>query len=190
MNKILLLLTLIFCVAMAYSCQSLKSTESADNAMEVSLEIDEGLQTEITIPDTLLVELEEEPAPTVFLTYDRGYCFGMCPVFKSTILTDGSVRYEGINFVDVMGNNSSLMSTTELNLIKDKLIQINYFELEPSYDNELISDLPSVNTSASLADKSHQILDRYKAPKELKELYMVIDSVFATLEWSPALEKE
>jgi len=189
MHKTLIYSTLFFCVAIIYSCQSTKGKESTTvDEVEVSLEIDEELQTGNETIDTLIIE--EDLINEVFLTYSRGYCFGMCPVFNSTILTDGTVHYEGINFVDVMGKNMSQINTADLKLIKDKLKEINYFELDSIYDNEMVTDLPSVKTSATLADRSNSVMDRYKAPKELNQLYNLLDNLFSQLEWTPVSETE
>ncbi|MFK7755332.1 MAG: DUF6438 domain-containing protein [Flavobacteriales bacterium] len=188
MNKILISFTLFICVAMVFSCKSTSDTSSTAEPMDINVEIDEGLQTNIESIDTLA--LDEEPEALVFLTYSRGYCFGMCPVFNSSILTDGTVQYEGINFVDVMGNNSGQLKGADLKLIKDKLKEINYFELDSVYDNEMVMDIPAVRSSANLAGKSHSILDRYKGPKELNELYKLLDNLFSQLEWTPVSETE
>ncbi len=49
-----------------------------------------------------------------------------------------------------------------------------------TYDNPMIMDLPSTR----LRFGNHQVLDRIDGP-DLKELYVLLDSLIATTTWSP-----
>lgn len=145
-----------------------------------------------------LLALEELYSPSVFIlvtpkpliTYSRTYCFGMCPVFKSSISQEGLVSYEGINFVDKMGKYEAMLTAAQKDSIIQRIHDVNYFSLDSIYDNEYVMDLPSVISSVNLERKSHKILDRYESPQELKILYKELDDTFATLEWKPAIETE
>ena len=171
-----------------HACGLKNASETSDEIVE-GVKIDTSLTLEnLELIDSVnqLVSVTSEP----LITYSRSYCFGMCPVFNSSISQDGKVSYEGINFVDKMGKHEALISASQKDSIIQKVLDINYFELDSAYDNEFIMDIPSVKTSVNMEGNSHNVLDRYQSPKELKKLYKVLDDIFATLEWEPAINME
>ncbi len=176
-------------IAAIYSCNQSKSVSTSEPP-EVIVEIADELEMNedsIQLVDTIVQEIIEEKS---FLTYTRTYCFGMCPVFKSSVTSDGMVTYEGINFVDNMGLNIATLTEAQTQQIKAKVLEINYFQMDTIYDNHMISDLPSVITSVHLDKKFNKVQARYNAPAELKQLYQVIDDIYAKLDWMPANESE
>ncbi len=165
------------------------------NASESSKEIVEGINidTSLILENLQLIDPEDELVSVIsepLITYRRTYCFGMCPVFKSSISQEGLVSYEGINFVDKMGKYEAMLATAQIDSIIQRIHDVNYFGLDSIYDNEYVMDLPSIISSVNLERKSHSIQDRYEGPKELKKLYKELDDTFAALEWKPANEIE
>lgn len=177
-------------VTLAHSCK-LSKLDQASESSTIEVEIAEELSAELDtiVLDTIQTE-KFELDETTFLTYERTYCFGMCPVFKSTISSSGNVTYEGINFVDNIGMSSATLTADQLDSIKHEIESIQYFSLDSVYNNEMISDLPSVITSAQLEGQYNKILDRWKSPKELRDFYKLIDFIYAQLEWEPINQTE
>ena len=50
-----------------------------------------------------IAPLQARPARVESITYEAGPCFGACPIYKVTVRSDGSARFEGINFTTVRG---------------------------------------------------------------------------------------
>ncbi len=191
MKKHLSIIGLIWLsIAMLSSCQIFKKTDSTE---ETSLEeiSKEEMTTEVILDEVSEEIIEEKPEEhPILVTYERTYCFGMCPVFKSEVLKDGTVLYEGINFVDNMGKHTAVAPESDLDSIKSMLKSVNYFELDSTYDNPAVMDIPAVLSSADLNGESHSVYDRWKAPKELKELYKLLDEIYARLEWQAVTKNE
>ncbi len=181
--------SLLFIMALA-ACNGQKEAVVS----EASEELDSAVQNTDSTLVIIGEEAEEIEEPVKdnkpFLTYSRTYCFGMCPVFKSSVSQDGVVEYEGINFVDNMGDYTAQLTEEQMNSIREKLMEVNYFELDSVYDNEYVMDLPAVITSASIDGKSNSVLDRYDGPKEIKPLYSFLDELFKQVDWVSKLENE
>ncbi len=177
-------------IAMLSSCNLFKKADYSDQT-PIEVVSDDEMMTEANAEE-FMEEDEVKPTdkPDIFLTYERSYCFGMCPVFKSEIMHDGTVNYEGINFVDNMGNHSAVISTSDLDLIKVKLEEINYFDLDSIYNNLNVMDMPSVTTSVYWDGNAQKVFDRFEAPKELRTLYSLLDEIYGRLEWNAIISNE
>lgn len=132
--------------------------------------------------DSVAVQ-EEPPAPKdPWLYYERTACFGTCPVYKFTLNHDGGCLYEGINFVDRIGvYRGKVSDSTAFSRIRSAAEQLDYFNLEESYDDSLVMDLPSTYT---LID-GKGVLKRMGGPN-LKPLYEAIDQVIEEVDWKPS----
>ena len=106
------------------------------------------------------------------IAINRGACYGTCPIYFFRISSDMSGVYHGKNFVEKIGEIEFTLSEEEINSILQKANKINYCQLEDEYF-EHISDLP--RTYVQIFDK--KVLDYYGAPKELKELEELIDTI-------------
>lgn len=61
------------------------------------------------------------------LTLTRGACFGTCPVYTLSIASDGSVRFEGIDFTDAEGVVESTLSHNQMSAIADEIVRSDFF---------------------------------------------------------------
>lgn len=131
------------------------------------------------------VEKPKELVDSIFLTYQRTPCFGMCPVFNLTILKSGQAIYEGKNFTDRIGFYQSKIDETALQRIMFVADSIGYFSLEENYDNDKVTDLPTTTTSLLKNGSLRKVANRYKAPKSLQVLYKELDAMIESVEWKP-----
>jgi Domain of unknown function (DUF6438) len=63
------------------------------------------------------------PSETV-ITLERTTCFGTCPSYKLSILRDGTVNYEGREYVRVKGTAHSKIDSTAVNALIREFIKI------------------------------------------------------------------
>ena len=117
-----------------------------------------------------LEELSTEK--TKIITLEKTACFGTCPIFSINIFNNGDVLYYGKKFVKKLGNLNLKLNQKEINQILNKAKEINFNNLKSEY-TENISDLPT--TFISINKKT--IKDYYGAPKELKDLEKLIESI-------------
>lgn len=108
-----------------------------------------------------------------FLSMKRTPCYGKCPAYLVDIYENGQVIFNGRSFVDYIGEHTGIISTDDVQKIKDKITAINFFELNDKYDSN-VTDFPSCIIDVNMAGKTKSILDRVGGPKELKELETLI----------------
>jgi Domain of unknown function (DUF6438) len=128
------------------------------------------------------------------ITLERTDCFGGCPVYKLTIIADGTVVFEGRRFVKQEGAPiKSSVSRERLKQLIAEFDRVKFFSLEDDYSEIRLScptDQPSAITSIRINGKSKTI-NHYlgclepKVPKGLTELENKIDEIVNTAQWLP-----
>jgi hypothetical protein len=90
------------------------------------------------------------PVPEDFqITLERGPCFGTCPVYSLSVVADGSVSYDGRQFVAVEGSQTVSISQAEVLLLVEAVVEADFFDLADTYTVPA-TDLPSIATSVTL----------------------------------------
>jgi acetamidase/formamidase len=98
-----------------------------------------------------------------YITLERTACFGTCPMYKVTIAANGVVTFEGGNFVKTKGIATGQISASDFRRLVDEFEKVNYFSLPDNYEPGLAdcrqapTDLPSANTSISVAGKTKRV---------------------------------
>jgi hypothetical protein len=129
-----------------------------------------------------LVSAQESDSPTA-ITLERTACFGTCPVYSVSILEDGTVLYNGSDFVAVTGEQTSQIEPEKVQQMVEAFEAAGYFEWDEAYDTQTVTDLPTITTSVTHDGETHQIV-RYagdqSAPLALPFLENWIDTVANT----------
>ncbi len=138
------------------------------------------------------------------ITLSRTACFGYCPTYKLTISADGSVTFEGVDYVKTKGIVKSRISRKQLQQLISEFKKLNYFSLRNQYQSEedgcstVWTDYPSATTSIRLNGKSKSVLHYYGChkdpgnamyPKGLTELETRIDRIVGTERWIGQAQK-
>jgi hypothetical protein len=127
---------------------------------------------------------------TVLAIYERTPCYGQCPIFKLTIYTDGKAVYEGRNWVDMIGTFRTVVSKEQTDRLMAAAKEIDYFSLKEEYNNEMVTDLPSVVTQISNDGVLKRVRNRRGGPSSLKTLYNVFDAIVAESFWTKEETKD
>jgi len=120
------------------------------------------------------------------ITLERTPCYGFCPVYKLTIGGDGTVVYEGKDFVSNRNREETTISRDEIDQLVKEFKRIDYFSLNDEYTERTITDAPSVITSITLDGKTKTIEHYhgdFSAPEELTELEDKIDEIVKSEKW-------
>jgi len=105
----------------------------------------------------------QPPTPTsgelkeVVITLERTACYGTCPVYTLTIYGSGTVIYEGKDFVKTEGSVESTISEEKINQLVSEFDKVDYFSLNDSYVERVITDAPSAITSITFGGKTKTI---------------------------------
>jgi hypothetical protein len=135
---------------------------------------------------SVVQETETKSPSDTAISYSRGACFGMCPIFDLVVMKDGKASYLGKNNVNRIGRFEARVSFSDIQLIQSKAREIGYFELLPVYDNEGVHDLPNITTGISDGKHVHRVRNRYKGPAALRYLYTELDSLIERQSWKAA----
>ncbi|MDZ4823608.1 MAG: DUF6438 domain-containing protein [Flavobacteriales bacterium] len=123
------------------------------------------------------------PTDSLHIFYGRTPCFGMCPYFELKVYTSGYAVYEGKNFVDRIGFYHTTFDKASLQKVLTVAESIGYFSFLDSYDNDKVTDLPTVTTTLTKDGNHKTVASRYKAPRELEQLYHELDFMIEDAKW-------
>jgi len=124
------------------------------------------------------------------ITLERGPCFGACPVYSLTVSADGTVQYEGLNFVTVEGNQEASLAADEVEKLFQAVVSADFFALDDSYA-VLATDLPSITTTVTVQGRTKSVYhyglgcgtDLDTAPPQLCALEALLASIPASQGW-------
>lgn len=120
------------------------------------------------------------------ITLERTPCFGACPVYSLAIRGDGTVNYEGKDFVKVKGTARTTISMDQVYKLVHEFEKADYFSLKDSYTERTATDMPSVITSITTGGRTKKIEHYhgdFSAPEKLTELEYMIDQIVNADQW-------
>lgn len=121
---------------------------------------------------------------SVFASIHRSFCFGTCPVYTLTINNNGDAIYEGTQNVDLMGTYSGKFTPAQMNALIESAKSIDYMNMEDTYDDPNITDLPSTTTSIVIDGKRKQVMRRKGFPQEIKKFEETFDALAKDVKWT------
>ncbi|MEM6261785.1 MAG: DUF6438 domain-containing protein [Bacteroidota bacterium] len=116
-------------------------------------------------------------AEDFLLEHRRTPCFGTCPFFTVTVDASGKVVYTGEMHVEKIGTYTKMIPESDVKRLVYTLKEGNFFELENEYDNERITDLPSVITKCRQNGTVKEVTNRYGAPDSVVALQQKIEAI-------------
>ena len=130
------------------------------------------------------------PTENVFsdlvITMERTACHGTCPIYKLAIRGDGTVTYEGQDFVQVKGQQTASLSPAQIQELVSAFEQASFFTLM-DYTHVNTTDSPTVITSITLNGRSKTVNHYYgdsSAPQALFDLESKIDEITNSNQWT------
>ena len=141
----------------------------------------------------LLLALYVSLAHVPVITLERTRCFGTCPAYKLTIMEDGTVLYDGEDFVRVKGKANGRITKAALEELVREFEKIDYLNLEDEYVEgkncpQAWTDNPAATTSLNWKGKQKTILHYHGCRglpilDQLTALEKKIDAVVNTKQW-------
>jgi hypothetical protein len=118
---------------------------------------------------------------------ERTACFGWCPIYKLTVFRDGTVEYEGEEYVKVKGKAIGHLRPDQVAALEELFRKHGYLDLADSYEKYDVTDNPSVYTSYSPRGGKRKIVKHYlgdmKTPEVLGKIEEGIDSIVHIEHW-------
>jgi hypothetical protein len=99
-------------------------------------------------------------------------CFGYCPVFNVTVSTDGTVDYEGIRSVEVVGKKQVKLTAPELERLRKKIDEVDLWKYPDNIKTD-VTDAPWATIVVYKGGQSKSVkgsVDRPEPVLQLEEL--------------------
>ena len=121
------------------------------------------------------------------VSLERTACYGRCPIYKVTVLRDGTVLWEGERFVKTTGKATAKLPAATVAQLADAFKAADFFALRDKYDNREMTDQPSAIVHFDDGKRKKSVEHYYgdgSAPKALTVLEERIDALIGTARWT------
>lgn len=162
--------------------------------------VESGSNSEMSSEETALEKDEERDIPNASgeeaareisaISLFRSPCFGSCPVYKVEITADGSVHFEGEEYVDQKGSHQEKVDPDIFQELAASLEESAFFELgdEDLDSKRVVTDLSTIKISATRGGEEITIahyLGNLDAPaaETLTRLADQIDELTGVKQW-------
>jgi hypothetical protein len=82
-----------------------------------------------------------------------------------------------------VGSYQAILAYEQYSPLITTVQKIGFLDWEDSYDNDKVTDLPSIITAVNLNGQRKQVLARYKAPESLIFLNAEVDRLIDQVNW-------
>lgn len=124
------------------------------------------------------------------ITLERTTCYGTCPAYRLTLHADGTVDYEGKDYVRQKGRRAGRISLEAFQKIAKKVAKIRFFELSNEYYSQeingaamFLTDQPTTITTVTEGARVKKVENYFGGPKRLYELEQLIDQLTQSYRW-------
>jgi hypothetical protein len=125
------------------------------------------------------------------ITLERTSCYGTCPVYKLTVRRDGTVTYDGKEFVKVTGHRSHRIPAEQFQELVREIQRIGFFSFQNEYlskrnpdgSMEIITDQSTRITTVRAGNLRKRVKNYYGGPESLARFEKLIDNVAGSSAW-------
>jgi len=121
-------------------------------------------------------------------TLERQACFGFCPVYSVDIRTDGTVSYDGREYVVTEGAAQGTLDAEQLHLLREAFQRARFRELSGDCCScQDTTDQPYAVITLVDGQSPKTIVDYHgcdKAPDSLRTLENEIDRIVSIEQWT------
>jgi hypothetical protein len=118
----------------------------------------------------------------VRISLERTPCFGFCPDYTVTVFGNGTVVYEGRNFVAVEGVQKGQITQDDVRDLVDEFYRTGFFNMRDRYEQS-VTDLPSQTTTITIDGNTKSVYRYGSEPERLAMLEDKIDEIAQTEKW-------
>jgi hypothetical protein len=143
--------------------------------------------TSATTPAPATPDINRDLKAEPWLTFERGPCFGICPVYTVHVFDDGLVEYDGQRLVKETGKRTKTLSAAEMQELRTLFADKEFRALNPDCCNcRDITDASSATIElrdGATPKKIHHYHGCRTAPSFLQKIELSIDRIIATEAW-------
>lgn len=124
-----------------------------------------------------------------YITYQRGACFGTCPMDQITFFENGDVKYNGKRFVERIGEHEGKVEKDSVTTWLKEFNDLKFFELDSIYDAG-IADLPTFKMVMSYNGQIDSTQATASYPDNLREIFKRLNTFYKQVEWDTPLPEK
>jgi Domain of unknown function (DUF6438) len=132
-------------------------------------------------------------APARIVSLSRTVCFGMCPVYEVTLYEDGTLEYEGKEYVRVVGRKTTTINRATIAKVTQAIVASGIQKLGAHCcDCQEMTDHPSAVIGFQSDGRWTTIVDDHgctKTPPAVRELEETLDTLLGTERFIGTLEE-
>lgn len=117
----------------------------------------------------------------VSATLMRTACFGECPSYKVTVKADGTVEYQGYDYVKRLGVHREPISEIQIVALRYAFLRASFFSLEQSHNRSF--DASEVEVTYSAVGHTKVVTVDHMAPHALYRLAADFERIVGTEKW-------
>ncbi len=121
-------------------------------------------------------------------TLRRTACYGTCPVYTLSVYPDGTLRYEGVSNVEMMGDFMGKTDEATVKALGRFATTNRYFTYKKRYPagDEWATDLPTVVTAMAYNGFENEVEHQFGGPEALTELEQRLEELIGKTVWTKA----
>jgi hypothetical protein len=162
--------------------------------LDITQLVDGNKGVHAMIPKSIFTGQGQDQRKGGVITLERSVCFGTCPSYKVTVASDGTVTFEGRDFVKTKGTATAQVKPEDFQKLVKEFEKTKYFSLDDKYEpgtpgcGVAATDLPSARTSIQMIGKMKSV-SHYHGCREsevlrsLSVLERKIDEIAGTEKW-------
>jgi hypothetical protein len=129
--------------------------------------------------------------PDTVIMMKKTSCYGDCPVYQVSILSNGTLSYHGKRNVERKGHFSASISLSKIRKIDQRMDNISILNMANHYpeEGEDILDISNIILLTQFKSKKKEIFINHGAPEELMNFVSYIEQIVESVDWKIAHPK-
>ena len=148
----------------------------------------EANQSESETAPAVASEKEERFPDSLFFAMAKTPCFGRCPTYEVHLYKSGYATYHGQLNVDRLGQYEARYNPALADTITQRAQEIGIMMLLDSYNNSMITDLPSTIFQIQIGVQKKEVLCRVSCPERLVEFGEEMEELIEQINWKATAE--
>jgi hypothetical protein len=171
------------------SKQDVVVDEVADNQVKID-KLNQYIMALSTKVDSLEKIIEQNQRKTLLIEHDsllftllRTPCLGSCPVYKLEVYTDGYVKYNGRNYVDLMGIYTGYLKPDQIKNVIQYFNKADFYSFSDKYVDYRL-DIPSIIIEYNSENGFKKVEASTEIPRNFRVLTSELELLIEEIDWT------
>lgn len=120
---------------------------------------------------------------SLLFSLKRTPCLGTCPVYKLEVYTDGFVRYNGKNYVNLIGDYSGVLNPEQITEVENLFINADFYAFQAEYNDGRL-DIPATIIEYFGPEGDKKVEARTEIPKNFRVLATELEKLIEEIDWT------